>query len=261
MQIRLKSRLLIGILMLSIGFNSCYEPSDGCLDLLASNYDVSADDGCDECCTYPTVNLVMKHLWSDTTFRFGDTLIDQFGDQFVLLDQKMMLSKFNYQSNNFDKVGTLTFTIDGEEQIFENDFTLIIKNQTSVSVNNYRAEGMIDGYSFQFGLDGLIHKLSETQADSDTDLDYSKSMRFENEYASYYLQFARGQNLTDTLNFFFNDDYLISVDSMATITKGATLTLPLTINYSNLFDGIRFKDDNVTQITQKIKSNTTNSLY
>jgi hypothetical protein len=230
---------------------------------LASNYDVSSDDSCDDCCNYPTISLGIKHLWNDTTYRFGDTLTDQNGNGFILLDQKLMMSKFMYETtdgNVIEKIGSLAFTIDGEEVSFDNDYTLILKNQSSVSIQNYRAEGVLKKYTLQLGLDGMINQISAAQAENDNDLKFSNNMRVNNEYASYYLQLARGDSLTDTIDFFFTDDFVFEIDTLITIRNGSALSLPLTINYNNWFDGINFKEDDVTDITEKIKINTTKSF-
>lgn len=40
---------------------SCYEDQEGCLDVLSSNFDVSADIDCDNCCNYPAVNLTVTY--------------------------------------------------------------------------------------------------------------------------------------------------------------------------------------------------------
>jgi hypothetical protein len=53
------SWLLISILMLS----GCYEPQEGCLDASATNFDLDADSGCGDCCTYPALKVSFTHRW------------------------------------------------------------------------------------------------------------------------------------------------------------------------------------------------------
>ncbi|MEY3052957.1 MAG: hypothetical protein RLY31_2742 [Bacteroidota bacterium] len=67
--------------------SACYQPAEGCLDPLAANYDVSADDDCGStCCNYPSLKLSFQHRLAlpggaedGTTFRY-DSLYPAFPD-------------------------------------------------------------------------------------------------------------------------------------------------------------------------------------
>jgi hypothetical protein len=50
---------------------ACYTPAEGCLDIEATNYDVAADDPCEDCCTYPSLQFRFNHelVYPDTTLR------------------------------------------------------------------------------------------------------------------------------------------------------------------------------------------------
>lgn len=41
--------------------SGCYEEQEGCLDVLSSNFDVSADLECSNCCNYPSLNLTLQY--------------------------------------------------------------------------------------------------------------------------------------------------------------------------------------------------------
>jgi hypothetical protein len=47
--------MLLGFIVLGIGFLSSCKKSEGCTDLNANNYDPEADENC--CCAYPTINV------------------------------------------------------------------------------------------------------------------------------------------------------------------------------------------------------------
>ncbi len=50
-----------GVIALVFFLAGCYEPKEGCLDPQAVNYDVTADEACADCCTWPSLRLSVKH--------------------------------------------------------------------------------------------------------------------------------------------------------------------------------------------------------
>jgi hypothetical protein len=69
------ARSYLGFLtfFLFVFLQSCYEDREGCLDLDATNFDVTADFECADCCTYPSLSISFSHKihpsdTSSTTF-------------------------------------------------------------------------------------------------------------------------------------------------------------------------------------------------
>ncbi len=54
-------RLLLYVAVMALLFSACYERVEGCLDLQATNFELSADRPCEDCCTYPTWKLSPQH--------------------------------------------------------------------------------------------------------------------------------------------------------------------------------------------------------
>ena len=53
---------------------ACYEPIEGCLDVDASNYNVMADNMCEDCCQLPQINIIFSYRNDGQNFNLGDTL-------------------------------------------------------------------------------------------------------------------------------------------------------------------------------------------
>ena len=66
---------LLTIVLLS----ACYEPTEGCLDVRATNFNLDADEACGDCCTFPTLSLQFSNLWS-----YDDTIVSLRLDTFYV---------------------------------------------------------------------------------------------------------------------------------------------------------------------------------
>ena len=53
---------LICIVVICIGWG-CSSKEEGCLDYRARNFDLDADKGCADCCTYPSLYVDLNHYW------------------------------------------------------------------------------------------------------------------------------------------------------------------------------------------------------
>jgi len=71
----LRSKLILSSLLLVTGLCSCVEVDEGCLDPLASNYEVAADRDC--CCTYPSLSVSVLHRLDSLGLQLGDYDIDE----------------------------------------------------------------------------------------------------------------------------------------------------------------------------------------
>ena len=62
------SSVRCGLLFLTIGLVACDDTQEGCLDYRALQVDLYAEEGCDDCCTYPGLGLqqLAGHVVRDT---------------------------------------------------------------------------------------------------------------------------------------------------------------------------------------------------
>jgi len=98
----------ISILILS----SCYEPIEGCLDPFSSNFRLDADNDCEHCCTYPSVNLNLFHMWDSINLNqvnaldtiTSDTVkLDRFRIDTIQLDS-IQMDSFRFDTIQLDSI-------------------------------------------------------------------------------------------------------------------------------------------------------------
>ena len=91
--------LLYGLLF-ALGTTGCYEDQTGCIDPDAANYDLQADLGCLDCCTYPAYSLRVTPRWGSQPvvvgqrYPYGATA----GDSFTLVRFRYYLGELRLRS-------------------------------------------------------------------------------------------------------------------------------------------------------------------
>lgn len=79
------TRLLFIALGLLLLLTRCGSGESGCLDVLATNFDVAADAACSNCCEYPTLALRFDHRVQDSlNFQLNAPYLDARGMPFVV---------------------------------------------------------------------------------------------------------------------------------------------------------------------------------
>ena len=248
-------------ILIAFGYLGCYEPESGCLDLLANNYEVSADNDCEDCCTYPFIVIEMDHLWQDTSFRFGDTLTNNLGSSFVLLDQKFYLSDWTYilsDGSSFKSRDSISLFIAENEEFIKKDIVIVRQNQSSVSNHTYRREGTLESCSFTLGVSDQLNQISSDEAEEYSPLNFDNDLYINQAFQSHWLQLGIGPSYSDTVNLYFEEDNEYSRLVNKNFQKGENISVPLTLVYDTLFSNISFEMSPVNEIENQIKLNKTN---
>ncbi|MCB0685279.1 MAG: hypothetical protein KDC53_02105 [Saprospiraceae bacterium] len=92
------SKQVAWVLLLLLA-GGCYEKQEGCLDVLAENFDLEADVDCcpgpdNCCCEYPKVTWRIKHEYRDENLTAGKTLLTNSGQPFQIEYIRFFLSNF-----------------------------------------------------------------------------------------------------------------------------------------------------------------------
>lgn len=95
-------RFIAGIGALSMIF-ACTTREQGCLDIYASNFELSAEKECDDCCLYPALNVSLSQLWGDVNLDVMEPVVDMDGDSFMIVDLKYFLSSWVLYGVNDDQ--------------------------------------------------------------------------------------------------------------------------------------------------------------
>lgn len=279
--------LIIIHLTLIILYSSCYTPTDGCLDVDATNFDASADESCEDCCNYPQLNLSIFHSITaegilgdtcinhsaDSTFNFVDDNFFQIEDiSFYLSDFQIVMP--NGDVSEVEDMITLSIydnIIDQNDidTLVKDDFVLIERGQFSYSVGEFRAPGTYAKVKFNVGISSALNSTDVDTLATTHPLSSSQEMHFDSRGAGFIFQnFSvvtdTTQSLTETTNFeigaAFTTTIPIELDYVQTFEPGVDVEIPLKINYTTWLQGINFATDSEAAIKTRIVSNTASAF-
>ncbi len=258
----------------------CYEPTEGCLDIEATNYDVSADDSCLDCCTYPSLNLLFQHqvvlaTQPDTSFalKYGTRYPSPFDtNHFFYIDRgRFFVSDLKLIRENGEELGvTDSFwlpLLNGDSVYLENNFSKHDRDIfKAATIGSIRTSGLFSGVKFTLGLTPTVRQaLVDTLpaghplAVEDDSLSYLENVG----YLPVHLSIRR-DTLPGTvpMDFVFTDERQISVPFPQTVSieKGFIIRVTLRLDYMALFEGIDFKNDTESAIRAKIDSQLSNAF-
>lgn len=248
----------VAIWLMSFMLLSCYESQDGCLDTLAKNYDVTADNECDDCCKYGNLNLAIAHEYNGVGFNLGDTLANDIGERFVLIDFLYVLSGVDLMTEDGPLILKDSILLSGDEvKYIQSDIAKFQKNRYSTTMGTFRYTGMINQISFQYGLPSSL--LSEKISNEKHWLNSANDSLYTSDgYITHRLKVGVGEDLRDTMIYEVHQNqgshpYSFTLTD-AFIEKGTDVTIKLTGDYSFWFDGVRFSEEKAV-IESKIFDN------
>ncbi len=151
---------ILGIFLLTIVMISCYEPVEDCLDINASNYNVNADNPCDDCCSYPT--FIINFSYTGISSSLGDTL-DLVNHRVVLHDFHFFLDNIYLVSDGEEIAYNETIEIDGQE--VDNDFGFFNRGNFRKTLENFVFTGEADVLVFELGLGDEIAAIDRDSLD------------------------------------------------------------------------------------------------
>ena len=249
---------------------SCKERIEGCKDVEATNYNVSADDPCSDCCTYPKILLDVFHKYDSLNFSFDSTYIIA-GDTIRFKQVIFYLSDFRLvnESDSIETADTIDLDIIGEDVLtFKDDFALVSRSISSFSYDIGEIRGTGEFNTLKFSV-GLVGKAEFANAESVTD-GHSLSLTSDTlwTFPEGYV-FNRIIVIPDTSNIsevrqidIKGSEYLKEVNLAFPIdlNLGFDAKIPFKIDYKKWFSGIDFADGSMDDITTQIVDQTTNAF-
>ncbi|MEO1515789.1 MAG: MbnP family protein [Bacteroidota bacterium] len=258
--------LLLGGL-LCLGLSACYEDQEGCLDNRATNYDVSADDACGDCCTFPLLQLQVSHAFGDTILNYNDPyLLDGqpfFIRQFIFYISSLQL--VNDASSSAGVIDTVRLSLaDGSEQTVEDNYTIVSPDFTQFTYNigTFQEAGTYDSLCFYVGVPNPANGADPVSISSESDLRISSdSLYREGEgyiFNRIQLQVDTVQNSDTSLFEVLGDANLVKIrlPFNGDISLGSNVAAKVRIDYEQWVKGIDFAADTDAQILEKIVNNT-----
>ena len=246
-------------------FTSCYESQEGCLDSLASNYEISADRDCENCCQYPRVILRFRYLYNDNVYRFSDTIINNISTRVRLLDQNIFLSNISLETSLGEKIpwrDSISMFLSSQRIRQPIDFLQIRRNVSQAEISSVRFAGEIDNISLNVGLPPRFNGI-DLQPSPHPALDIRDNMRdtLGNFFAARF-NLVVGADLTDTIVVVVpaSESFKINPLNKPEARFGQSIILELRLDYNQLFANIDFDSATITQISNQIRQNIVNSI-
>lgn len=268
--------------------SSCYTPTDGCLNIDATNYDASADEPCDDCCTFPNLNIKITHSITtqgtfgqdscinhsaDSTFNnLANNLFQIKGMEFYLSDFQLVMSDGSI-SEVEDK---MTFMIyadaisqTSKDTTVKDDFVLVKRSSFNYTVGEFRKPGTYVELRFKVGIDKKLSSIDADTLASSHPLSSDNLLHFETRDSGFvYQEFSLVKDTlmdaTEIEVYKIGKETANSVQVIlplfGEIEPGFDVEIPIKVNYSTWLRGINFAANDPETIKSMIVSNTADAF-
>jgi len=264
--------------------NACTNRSTGCLDFAATNFDVSADRTCDDCCTYPNLSISFLHRAILREYPY-DTLTFQYNrdysspldtsHKFNIERIRYFISNVNFVRQSGEVVGvedTLQFRLStGELRTVEDNFVQVDRDFFgSKNLGTFLGTGQFDSVRFKIGLPVELLLIDTSSIEENHPLYPDDEGFLYNEldkYISNHVVFNRdtfpGTDST-IIKIFQPVDICLPLSNPflppVEFAEGFDVSLTLEIDYLTWFEEIDFANLTVGQAQTKIVENIANSF-
>ena len=245
-------------------FNACYVESEGCLDRYATNYDLSSDFSCDDCCTYPNFNINTEHSINDTILLL-DSIYNISGQQIVIDESYFYIREVHPLNSSLQEIGStdsLDLISKSNEIIRVENNIFILDPKSSINkCENLIVKDSIYGIKFIVGLNDLSSNLDYTQLDTTSMLFLTGKYMYDLNSSSYnnaktiYKLDTLSTSPVYTLDSKKSFDITLFYSEPKAIAIGESNSFSIKINYNRLFDNINFETDEINTINEKWEEN------
>lgn len=265
---------IVLFLSLLLCCTACLEKEEGCLDITASNYNAATDTPCEDCCTYPSLELEIFHRFNDSlSLVYGDRYVLEGTDSIEINQIKFYLSEFQLENDTETKGVSDTIQValqDGSMVTLEDNFNLISRDDGfSYDIGNISAQGTFNRISFYVGLTETPSQVVPSSLTNDAHPLAIQSDSFYTPATNSYI-YNRISLITDTL---FEDTVVydiladqrvkVELDYDLVMDLGFDAVIPIKIDYAEWFKGIDFAAEPPVDpelIKAAIVSNTANAF-
>jgi hypothetical protein len=247
------------IIALSISLMACYDRKEGCFDPLADNFDVTVDDECDDCCTFPGIELrpiAINGL--DSTYEVSDIIINDLAERFKIIDCRFYISAAKIYEKGIFITSPKMIQDSISKKNFIDDINILRAQDRSVKLGQYKYSGQPDSVSFVLGLSEEVLKGVYTSVPSSHPLSRSSRITDDIEkplWMSITIASVAPQPDTIFVGISATPTVLnISSKQIKANKPGSSLTFPVYLDYTALLKSIRIQDDKQV-IESKLRSN------
>ncbi len=257
---------------------ACANDEEGCLDANATNFDISADTACGNCCTFPNLSFSINHrvVLADTTknMQLDSFYVNNIGQSFAIDDMKFFISNIALLKtdgaivNIKDTIQLNTCTAGTASlAILTDDIAIIKRTAFNYTLGSINASGDFSGFQFDVGLSPNANAVVAAEAPSTHPLGLNTDSLYidkENGYHFQKIRLATNEATPDVLTDYSiagNDNRItLSYTVPFTLIKGFNTSISLDIDYLSVFKDIDFSSDSKPTIQQKIIQNTPSAI-
>jgi len=262
--------LLLGII---IALWSCDSGEEGCLDISATNYDVTADVNCASCCTYPSLSMRINYKMDSVDFALNTVYHDASNTPFRISNAQFYISDVKLVQSNSNAIGvtdelTLTFS-DNTAMTLEDNFSLYKKSIGAYSSNTIGTINTAESFSkiqFYVGVTSFAnHAVPSAMPDGHPLEIQSDTMHWNvnDGYIFNKIQVVKDTSSNLISNIEIGNDgnlILVELDYPITVQSGFDVSLALNLDYAKLLETVQFQLDDDATIISKILNNTTSAF-
>ena len=264
--------------------SSCYTPTDGCLNIDATNYDASADEPCDDCCVFPNLNLKITHSITTQGASGQDSVINHSADSTFnnLADNFFQIKAMKFYLSDFQLVMSdgsiaevedkMTFMIyeDAISQTLKDttvkdDFVLVSRNSFNYRIGEFRKPGSFMELRFTVGIEERLSSIDADTLSSSHPLSSENLMYYGTRDSGFvYQEFSIVKDTlsdpTEVIVYHIGieiaDTVQVTLPLFGELEPGFDSEIPIRVNYTTWLKGINFADNDIELIKSIIVSNT-----
>ena len=270
-------------IVICLSFVACFQPESGCLDIEATNFELTADEPCDSdntatsCpCTYPVLSFdTMSYVVEKSTYQ--PNTFYRINSQYIQIQSiQFYLSGFQFRSTSGEWIGvadTISLFVLNEDnqletQLLTDDF-LLVNQERSIDMGAIRQHGTFDSLRFVLGIEAPANSANPDSINRTSHSLLESEMHTGNQETGYIfnqLTLSR-DTLPETTPITLNitaADFAGQLDLMefkmpfsyeTPIGKDFSLGT-LQVDHAKWFDGINFVVDTEAIMIEKIVANT-----
>lgn len=256
---------VLGIILLFCVTVGCYEPINDCLNPLAANFSLTADSACDDCCTFPSVDLRFFPLWDTLAINTSQLYSNAASDSFSIKGAQFFVSNM-YLSNSLGSVlssqDSVVLACDPSVTQYNTMKNVSLESQTA-EIPSIVLEQGFNVINIDLGISSCLSSIDTSMIGGLS----SSSELFNNEidvasYLSHQFDIDWQDSTYDDLSVqFVNGEGLINLvfESEFEISRGSNLCIDIDVDYHVMLQNIQF-DDTEETLKRKIIENSSQSF-
>jgi hypothetical protein len=250
--------VIVGLLL------ACNVRVEGCLDIEASNFDITVDINDPDVCNYPDLILKVQYSWDTLSFSKDDFFTNDLGQQMAFNDLYLLVSQFALNGVELGHLVVENRTDwflkegDGGEYIKAiDDFTFVDYSKFSFVLGEWRTTDFVDRLDF---FAGVPDTLTPTDVDSLNDDHVLREARTfysaeTNEFASARFIIARDSARIELDTFVISSGPLAySFPLSQQLNRGKNDNIEIKIDFYSIFRDVDLDQDS-TSIAQQLAVN------